>query len=269
MIDSQPPRAAFNVLAIVQDGRLAYEALLLLGSFKANNPGFQGKVFLAEPQPGKRWNRDPRLKSDGIRALLESLGATFLPFENKVFGQSYPHGNKIEALSALPDAPFLFLDTDTLILGDLQSVPFDFARPSASMRREGTWPEPQLYKGATPKSGARFMTALALIWPALSTHPSRRTIGSAIFTSTRAGFSTKAPRSLVSGFSAMRSPSATTSPPHWPHNRWIRGSTRSRCPWSFTLWAVAGRGQSLAVWMATSPAIIATCPCCTPARVTA
>eukprot|EP01031_Cornospumella_fuschlensis_P020185 gene20185-24748_t len=118
MIDSQPPRAAFNVLAIVQDGRLAYEALLLLDSFKANNPGFQGKVFLAEPQPGKRWNRDPRLKSDGIRALLESLGATFLPFENKVFGQSYPHGNKIEALSALPDAPFLFLDTDTLILGD-------------------------------------------------------------------------------------------------------------------------------------------------------
>lgn len=147
MIDSQPPRAAFNVLAIVQDGRLAYEALLLLGSFKANNPGFQGKVFLAEPQPGKRWNRDPRLKSDGIRALLESLGATFLPFENKVFGQSYPHGNKIEALSALPDAPFLFLDTDTLILGDLQSVPFDFTCPSASMRREGTWPEPQLYKG--------------------------------------------------------------------------------------------------------------------------
>jgi hypothetical protein len=104
-------------------------------------------VFLAEPQPGKRWNRDPRLKSDGIREMLESLGATFLPFENKVFGQSYPHGNKIEALAALPDQPFLFLDTDTLILGDLGRVPFDFTRPSASMRREGTWPEPQLYQG--------------------------------------------------------------------------------------------------------------------------
>jgi hypothetical protein len=104
-------------------------------------------VFLAEPQPGKRWNRDPRLKSDGIREMLESMGATFLPFENKVFGQSYPHGNKIEALAALPDQPFLFLDTDTLILGDLGRVPFDFTRPSASMRREGTWPEPQLYQG--------------------------------------------------------------------------------------------------------------------------
>ena len=147
MIDVEPQSAAFNVLAIVQDGRLAYEALLLLASLKANTPGFQGKMFLAEPQPGKRWNRDPRLKSDGIREMLESLGATFLTFENKVFGQSYPHGNKIEALAALPDQPFLFLDTDTLILGDLGRVPFDFTRPSASMRREGTWPEPQLYKG--------------------------------------------------------------------------------------------------------------------------
>ena len=147
MIDVEPQSPAFNVLAIVQDGRLAFEALLLLASFNANTPGFQGKMFLAEPQPGKRWNRDPRLKSDGIREMLESLGATFLPFENKVFGQSYPHGNKIEALAALPDQPFLFLDTDTLILGDLGRVPFDFTRPSASMRREGTWPEPQLYKG--------------------------------------------------------------------------------------------------------------------------
>ena len=50
-------------------------------------------------------------------------------------------------MAALPDQPFLFLDTDTLILGDLGRVPFDFTRPSASMRREGTWPEPQLYKG--------------------------------------------------------------------------------------------------------------------------
>jgi hypothetical protein len=79
--------------------------------------------------------------------MLESMGATFLPFENKVFGQIYPHGNKIEALAALPDQPFLFLDTDTLIVGDLGQVSFDFTRPSASMRREGTWPEPQLYQG--------------------------------------------------------------------------------------------------------------------------
>lgn len=147
MTDAGQSRQGFNLLAIVQDGRLAYEALLLMASFKAANPGFTGKVFLAEPQPGKRWHRDPRLQSAAIRDMLQGLGATFLPFENKVFGHSYPHGNKIEALAALPDEPFVFLDTDTLILGDLQSIAFDFARPSASMRREGSWPEPQLYHG--------------------------------------------------------------------------------------------------------------------------
>jgi len=49
-------------------------------------------------------------------------------------------------LQALPKGePFVFFDTDTLIIGDLAAVPFDFDRPSASLRREGTWPQPQLY----------------------------------------------------------------------------------------------------------------------------
>src|SRR5690606_22557635 len=51
-----------------------------------------------------------------------------------------------EALTAAPEgAPFVFLDSDTLVTGPLSAVPFDFARPSASMRREGTWPEIELY----------------------------------------------------------------------------------------------------------------------------
>ena len=78
--------------------------------------------------------------------LLSDLGAEFIPFENRHFGSDYPYGNKIEMLRVLPpDTPFVFFDTDTLITGDLASVPFDFDRPSASMRREGTWPTPQLY----------------------------------------------------------------------------------------------------------------------------
>ena len=52
----------------------------------------------------------------------------------------------IEALFALPEGePFVFFDTDTLITGDLATVPFDFTQPSASLRREGTWPQPELY----------------------------------------------------------------------------------------------------------------------------
>jgi hypothetical protein len=136
---------AFNILAIGQAGRLQYEAVLLAASLKASAPGFSGQLYIAEPQPGPLWNGDPRIQDIGVRGLLTDLGATFLPFQNRVFGQSYPYGNKIEALAALPDEPFLFLDTDTLVTGDIGAVPFDFARPSASMRREGTWPVIELY----------------------------------------------------------------------------------------------------------------------------
>ncbi|WP_309665795.1 hypothetical protein [Tabrizicola sp.] len=135
---------AFNIVAVVQSGRLEYEAILLAASMRHADPGFAGTLYLAEPQPGPKWNGDPRISAP-VRALLESLGATILPFHSTTFGSDYPHGNKIEALTALPDAPFLFLDTDTLVTGPLSFLPFDFTRPSASMRREGTWPKIELY----------------------------------------------------------------------------------------------------------------------------
>ena len=138
-------RQAFNIVAVGQSGRLQYEAVLLAASWRRFNPDFAGKLFIAEPQPSSRWTDDPRIASAAVRALLTDLGATFLPFESRAFGSSYPYGNKIEALAALPDEPFLFLDTDTLITGSLDDVAFDFNRPSASMRREGTWPVPDVY----------------------------------------------------------------------------------------------------------------------------
>lgn len=145
MARPDPTRQSFNILAVAQGGRLQYEAVLLAASLKAADPKFPGRLYLAEPQPGPLWRDDPRVKEGPVRALLESLGAIFLPFENKVFGAAYPYGNKIEALAALPDGPFLFLDTDTLILAPFDRVTFDFAKPSASMRREGTWPALEIY----------------------------------------------------------------------------------------------------------------------------
>lgn len=135
---------AFTLMAIGQAGRLQYEAILLAGSLRLTNPGFAGRLVICEPQPGPLWTGDPRM-SAGARAVLENLGAAILPFESQVFGQAYPYGNKIEALAALPEAPFLFLDTDTLITGDLATLALDFTRPSASLRREGTWPRIELY----------------------------------------------------------------------------------------------------------------------------
>lgn len=141
MSDTATP---YNIVAIVQSGRLQYEAILLAASLRATNPDFKGKLYLMEPH-GPLWPSDPRVTDAAVRALLGELGAEFLPFENKVFGASYPYGNKIEALAALPAEPFLFLDTDTMVTGDLGRLTFDFNRPAASMKREGTWPEIPLY----------------------------------------------------------------------------------------------------------------------------
>ncbi|MFQ1702537.1 hypothetical protein ACJ5NV_18285 [Loktanella agnita] len=135
----------FNVMIVGQAGRLQYEALLFAASLRANAPDFAGKLYVVEPQPGKLWDHDPRLAGD-VRAALEELGAQVVPFASEHFGQSYPQGNKIEGLKALPAGePFVFFDTDTLITGDLARVPFDFDHPAASMKREGTWPVEELY----------------------------------------------------------------------------------------------------------------------------
>ncbi|MEX0339916.1 MAG: hypothetical protein AB3N11_12855 [Arenibacterium sp.] len=136
----------FNILIVGQSGRLQYECLLFAASLRETNPDFAGRLFVATPQPGDRWDNDPSLRNKAVLELLEKLGAEILPFTSRHFGQSYPQGNKIEALFALPeDAPFVFFDSDTLITGDLARVPFDFDRPTASLKCEGTWPEPTLY----------------------------------------------------------------------------------------------------------------------------
>lgn len=146
MARKKPQPQKFNVAVVAQHGRLSYEALLFVASLRHTNPDFAGKVLVAEPQPGPLWPKDPQIKNPDIRAALEMLGAQIVPFKSRHFGASYPYGNKIEMLRALPEGePFVFFDTDTLITGDLAQVPFDFERPTASLRREGTWPEPQLY----------------------------------------------------------------------------------------------------------------------------
>ncbi|SES67262.1 hypothetical protein [Paracoccus homiensis] len=138
--DLQP----INLLIVAQSGRLEYEALILAASLRAESHDVAPCLFIAEPRPEGAWQGHDTALSDAGREVLDWLGATIIPFTAQHFGASYPHGNKIEALQVLPaDQPFLFLDSDTLITGPLQGL--DLARPSASMRREGTWPVPPLY----------------------------------------------------------------------------------------------------------------------------
>lgn len=170
----QASRQPFNIVVVGQNNRLQFEAVLFAASLRHCSPDFKGRLFVATPQPGPKWDTDPSIRNQDVLHALNELGAEVLPFENRVFGQSYPHGNKIEALLALPKGePFVFFDTDTLITGDIMSVPFDFNRPSASLRREGTWPHPTLYgpgyseiwKALYDRFGLNFRTSLDLSQP--------------------------------------------------------------------------------------------------------
>lgn len=145
MARKRPTGQSFNLMIVGQAGRLQYESLLFALSLRQAAPGFAGRLIVAEPQPGPLWPEDPRLPGP-FRDALTDLGATIVPFESRHFGAAYPYGNKIEGLATLPPGePFVFFDTDTLVLGDIGAVPFDFAHPAASMRREGTWPVEDAY----------------------------------------------------------------------------------------------------------------------------
>ncbi|ETW13105.1 hypothetical protein ATO8_07836 [Roseivivax marinus] len=173
MPDDRALPAQVNILAVAQAGRLEHEAALLALSLQSSGTSDRFQLVIAEPQPGPLWPDDPRI-SDDIRRLLTDAGATIVPFESRHFGAAYPYGNKIEALTALPpNVPFLFLDTDTLVLSPLDAVPFDFDYPSASLRREGTWPVIELYgpgyadtwRALYDRFGLDFDSSLDPAWP--------------------------------------------------------------------------------------------------------
>lgn len=137
---------SFNILIVAQAGRLSHEAILFAESLRRFSPDWQGRLIVAEPRAEAAWEGHDTLIPQGHRELLQRLGAEITPFTAQHFGASYPQGNKIESLALLPpDEPFVFFDTDTLVTGPLDQIAFDFNRPSASMRREGTWPEPPPY----------------------------------------------------------------------------------------------------------------------------
>ena len=81
---------AFNIIIVGQSGRLQYEAVLFAASLCHSDPGFAGRLFVAEPQPGPLWRHDPRIADPAVQTLLADLGAEILPFDSKAFGETYP-----------------------------------------------------------------------------------------------------------------------------------------------------------------------------------
>jgi hypothetical protein len=136
--------SAFDIVIVAQSGRIEHEAALFAASLRVNSPGFAGRLFVAEPQPGPLWPKDPRM-SGAVRAVLDRLDAIHLPFESPRFGAAYPQENKVAAMAALPDErPAVFFDSDTIITGEIGGLDLG-ATPTASMRRENTWPVDQPY----------------------------------------------------------------------------------------------------------------------------
>ena len=130
-----------NILIVAQQGRLSYEAILFTLSLGVHSPDFCKRLYIAEPRMGPLWSKDPRVKDRDIRALLAATGAKMVTFESRHFGEDYPNGNKIEALRVLPvGEPFIFFDTDTLIMGDLNEVPIDFSSPAPAFAAKGHGP---------------------------------------------------------------------------------------------------------------------------------
>lgn len=165
--------ARFNIVIVAHQGRLEYEALLFAASLRQFSPGFSGKLLVMQPEANQTWNKPTEISADVARAL-SALDADIRKFPNVHFGEKYPYGNKIEMLAHLPEnEPFLFFDTDTLVTGEISDIPFDFDRPAASMRREGTWPKEDFYwpgytgvwKSLYDKFDLDFDSSLDTEWP--------------------------------------------------------------------------------------------------------
>ena len=129
---------------------------------------------MATPEANELLPQETSFQSGHLYDLLTQQGVTFIRFENCEFGLAYPYGNKIEALEAISvGEPFVFFESDTLTAGNLAEVPFDFFRPSGSLRREATWSKvidggPDYYsiwKSLYDRFGLNFDTSLNQKYP--------------------------------------------------------------------------------------------------------
>jgi hypothetical protein len=66
---------------------LQCEPLLLAASLKANAPTFVGTLYVAEPQAGPLWPKDPTMPG-GIKGELEAVDAVILPFVNEALARN-------------------------------------------------------------------------------------------------------------------------------------------------------------------------------------
>ncbi len=104
---------------VTQRGRLEAEAVLLTASLVTHGKIDPQNITVCYPIDNDLWRGNPTPR-EGTLAILRSLGATLVPFDNSHFGSTYPQANKIYAVAAMNADYVTFLDTDIFCANPLE-----------------------------------------------------------------------------------------------------------------------------------------------------
>jgi hypothetical protein len=141
----------FNIALVAQSGRIAYQALLAAASVRRFHSKKDVNIHICIPENTSRWKDDPSVQEPHLREAFEKYECTIKMIDNSDWGSSYPYGNKFYAISSLPaDEPFLFLDSDNILIRPIAENDIDFARP-ALRPAPRPWP---IVSEKTPSYGA-------------------------------------------------------------------------------------------------------------------
>jgi hypothetical protein len=142
----RPGDFTLNVAIVGQAGHIGYQALLCAASIRAFHPATEVRVFVCIPDYSENWHSDPRVSDPDLIDAFSRYDCEIIHFENVHFGSDYPHSNKFYSILSLPaDEPFLFLDSDCIVLGPMRPETLGFAQP-ALRPATSVWPVARLNK---------------------------------------------------------------------------------------------------------------------------
>jgi hypothetical protein len=120
-----------NVVIVAQQGRIGYQALLCAASIRAFQAANAVRVFVGVPKNSRRWENNPEITDADLIAAFKRYDCEITPFDNTDFGSDYPHANKFYAIGSLPpDEPFLFLDSDSVVVSPIRPRHLNLSEPA-------------------------------------------------------------------------------------------------------------------------------------------
>jgi hypothetical protein len=119
-----------NICLVAQGGRIGYQAALCAASIRAFHNAADVSIFICVPKNSNNWKNDPGISDTDLVAAFRHYDCTVIAFENRDFGSTYPHSNKFYSMMSLPsDEPFLFLDSDTVLVKRIGAGDMNLSAP--------------------------------------------------------------------------------------------------------------------------------------------